>query len=273
MPGPPFWYDTRVIWDDEDAWFAAFQREAVVVPGEATERLGAAAKRAGLTLAVGVNEREEHGGTVYNTLLYFSPTGQLLGRHRKLVPTGAERTVWGMGDGSMLPVVDTPAGRVGGLICWENYMPLARFYLYSQGVDLWVAPTLDAGPAWVSTLRHIAREAGVHVIGASPCMRFDEVPAGFPLRERLGTYPDDDEWVWTGSSAIVAPSGDVLAGPLERETGILVAEVDVEQARAARRFVDPVGHYNRPDVFRLSVDTAARPPVVTDERSPGTEVR
>jgi Carbon-nitrogen hydrolase len=150
VPGTPIWIDGARIWDGDEQWFAMLADQAVVVPSETTDRLGAAAREAGVYLVIGINERESTGSTIYNTLLYFDADGNLLGKHRKLMPTGSERTVWGMGDGSTLDTYSTPFGRIGGLICWENYMPLARFYLYSQGVDVWVAPTLARGDAWVA---------------------------------------------------------------------------------------------------------------------------
>ena len=168
IPGTPIWIDTRPIWDGDEAWFRLLAENAVTVPGPATERLADLARDHGIWLVVGIEERERHGGTIYNTVLYFSPDGALAGRHRKLIPTGAERTVWGMGDGSTLTAVDTDFGRVGGLICWENYMPLARFHMYAQGVDLWVAPTLALGDGWIATMRHIARENRMFVIGVNP---------------------------------------------------------------------------------------------------------
>ena len=134
---------------------------------------------------IGVDEREPHGTTIYNTTLYFGPDGTLLGKHRKLMPTGSERTVWGMGDGSTLPVIDTPYGRLSGLTCWENYMPLTRFYLYSQGVDIWTAPTLASGDGWIATMQHIAREGRCYVVGVNPCMHLDQIPADFPHRDRV----------------------------------------------------------------------------------------
>ncbi len=185
VPGTPIWFDSLPIWDGDDQWFAMLADQAVVVPSEATERLGAAAREAGVYLVMGINEREPTGSTIYNTLLYFAPDGSLLGKHRKLMPTGSERTVWGMGDGSTLDTYPTPFGRIGGLICWENYMPLARFYLYSQGVDIWVAPTLAQGDGWVATMQHIAREGRCYVIGVNPCTRVDQIPADFPDRERV----------------------------------------------------------------------------------------
>jgi predicted amidohydrolase len=225
-----------------------------------TERLGAAARDAGVHLVMGVDEREEHGGTVYNAILYFDADGRLLGKHRKLMPTHAERLVWGMGDGSDLDVHQTAVGRVGGLICWENYMPLARFAVYAQGVDIWVAPTLATHEPWVASMRHIAREGVCHVIGVAPATRFSEVPDSVPDRERLwrGVEPHGD-WMLDGYSVIVDPNGTVLAGPLVREEGILYATLDLDAARARRRLFDPVGHYNRPTCSAWSSTTVPSP--------------
>src|SRR5262245_46415531 len=158
IPGTPIWIDSVPIWDGDAEWYALLVDQAVVVPGPVTDALGAAAAEAGSYLVIGIDEREQHGATIYNPTLYFGPDGTLLGRHRKLVPTGSERTVWGMGDGSTLPVIDTPYGRLSGLTCWENYMPLTRFHLYSQGVAIWTAPTLATGDGWIASLRHIALE-------------------------------------------------------------------------------------------------------------------
>ena len=265
IPGTPIWIDTRPIWDGDEEWFARLVDQAVVVPGPATEALGAAAREAGAYVVIGVQEREPHGATIYNTTLYFGPDGALLAKHRKLVPTGSERTVWGMGDGSTLPVVDTPHGRLSGLTCWENYMPLARFYLYAQGVDIWAAPTLAPGDAWVATMRHIAREGRCYVIGVNSCLRADQIPADFPDRAKVWPeQPDGDGWVEAGNSVIVGPNGEILAGPARHEETILTADIDLTAVRAARRLFDPTGHYNRPDIFRLSVDTRPRPPVTLD---------
>jgi nitrilase len=185
VPGTPIWIDTQAIWDGDEEWFGLLADNAVVIPGPAAGRLGAIAAEHKVWLVVGVNERSEHGATIYNTVLYYSPDGALAGRHRKLMPTGAERTVWGMGDGSTLRVVDTGRGRIGGLTCWENYMPLARFYLYAQGVDLWIAPTLALGDGWIATMRHLARENRMFVAGVNPVLHADQVPAAFPGRDRL----------------------------------------------------------------------------------------
>ena len=200
--------------DGDEEWFALLVDQAVVVPGPVTDALGAAARAAGVYLVIGVEEREPHGTTIYNTTLYLGPDGTLLGKHRKLVPTGSERTVWGMGDGSTLPVIDTPHGRLSGLTCWENYMPLARFYLYAQGVDIWTAPTLAVGDGWIASMRHIAREGRCYVIGVNPCVQIDQIPADFPGREQVWSVgPDDGGWVEPGNSVIVGPNGELLAGP------------------------------------------------------------
>ncbi len=254
VPGYPDFVWRSRPWDDGPAaWYSRLLDQSVAVPGPATELLGRAARRAGAFVCIGVNESESSSATLYNTLLYFGPDGALLGRHRKLMPTGGERLVWGMGDGSGLVVVETPFGRLGGLTCWENYMPLARAALYARGVDVWVAPTWDNSDVWVPTLRHIAKEGRVFVIGATFCMRGSDVPSDIPGRDEL--YGGDDDWLARGNSAIVDPDGELLAGPLFEEEGLVVAELDAARARRSRRQFDPVGHYARPDVFRLVVDT------------------
>jgi nitrilase len=264
IPGPPVWVYNQPIWEGDDTWYAMLVDQAVTVPSPVTDRLGAASQDAGVYLVMGVDERGPHGATIYNTILCFGPDGSLLGKHRKLVPTGPERTVWGMGDGSTLPVIDTPYGRLGGLICWENYMPLARFHLYASGLDIWVAPTLDATDSWVTTMRHIALEGRCYVVGVNPCVHLDQIPADFPDRDRVWRpHEDNDQWVEEGNSVIVGPTGTILAGPARHEETILTAEIELSAVQAARRYFDPVGHYHRPDIFQLTVDTRPRPAVRT----------
>ena len=271
IPGTPIWIDTQPIWDGDAEWFRLLAENAVQVPGPATDRLGAIAREHGVWMVVGVEEREPHGGTIYNTVLYLSPEGSLAAKHRKLVPTGSERTVWGMGDGSTLRVVDTAFGRIGGLICWENYMPLARFHMYAQGVDVWLAPTLATGDAWVASMQHLARENRMFVVGINPVLHVDRIPDDFPDRDRLAPeryVAQNGPWLEKGNSVIVGPGGEIIAGPVREKEETLIADLDLGVLAAARRLLDPVGHYNRPDVFRLHVDTSPRPAVVAETARP-----
>jgi nitrilase len=265
IPGTPIWIDTQPIWDGDDDWFALLAAGAVVIPSPTTERLAAIAAEHGVWLVIGVSEREEHGTTLFNTVLYLSPDGTLAERHRKLVPTGAERTIWGMGDGSTLQVVPTPFGRIGGLICWENYMPLARFHLYAQGVDVWVAPTLATGDGWIASMQHLARENRMFVVGVNPVLHVDQIPPGFPGRDRIApaAYLDQNgPYLEEGNTVVVAPSGELIAGPVREREETLIADLDLRLVAQHRRYLDPAGHYNRPDVFRLHVDTSPRPAVI-----------
>jgi nitrilase len=233
---------------------------AVDVPGPDTQVLGEAARAANIFLAVGVIERDTQysRGTLYCTLLYFGPDGTLLGKHRKLKPTAAERLIWGEGDGSTLTVVNTELGKVGGLICWENYMPLARMALYGKGVDVYLAPTADARPAWTSTLQHIALEGRCYVLGCNQFVTRSMYPADLPGIEDLEDQP---EVMCRGGSAIISPLGEVLAGPLYDQEGILYAEVDPAEVVRARLDFDVVGHYARPDVFQFTVNEQPAQPV------------
>ena len=239
---------------------ARLRANAVDLAAGDLQPLQDAAQRHGVTLVAGINELDSHfsGTTLFNTVVVIGPEGTLLNRHRKLMPTNPERMVWGMGDASGLRVVDTPAGRLGALICWESYMPLARYALYAQGLELNVAPTWDAGDTWLATMRHIAREAGCWVIGTATAVQGSDLPDDFPERDRLFTA---DEWINDGNAVVVKPSGAVAAGPLTREKSILYAEIDHEEARRARRSLDVCGHYARPDVFSFAVDRRARDPV------------
>jgi nitrilase len=239
--------------------YAELLAQAVEIPSAATERLGQAAKRARAYVAMGVTERdtEGSGASLYNTLIYFDPQGNILGKHRKLVPTGGERLVWAQGDGSTLQVYDTPYGKIGGLICWENYMPLARYTMYAWGTQIYIAATWDRGEPWLSTLRHIAKEGRVYVVGCCIAMRRDDIPDQFEFKQKF--YSPEREWINVGDSAIVSPEGDFIAGPVRMKEEILIAEVDPQQMRGPKWILDVAGHYARPDVFELTVNREARP--------------
>src|SRR5438876_8503032 len=243
------WARTFAGWADEraKAVFARICANAVEVPGPAADRLGEIAREHGVWLVTGVNELER--GTLYNTLLYHAPDGSLALHHRKLVPTNHERLLWRQGDGRSLRAIETPLGRLGGLICWENYMPLARFALYESGVEIYVASTADDGDSWQSTLIHIAREARAFVVSPSHFQRAASYPADFPLAKLL----DGIDLVGRGGSAILAPDGSYLAGPLYGQGGTLYAALSPERLDEERQRFDPAGHYHRPDVLGLRV--------------------
>jgi nitrilase len=261
IPAYPDWVWRLPAWHD-GPFIQRLYDEAVRIPGPDVARLGAAARKAGVFVAMGCTEID--GGSLYNSLLYLGPDGRLLGRHRKLMPTGGERTVWGYGDGSTLDVIPTPFGNVGGLICWENYMPLARAALYARGVDIFLAPTWDNDEVWIATLQHIAKEGRVFVIGVSPVLRGADVPA--ELRGEI--YSDGpDDWMSRGHGTIVAPGGEILAGPVRDKEAIVTATLDLAELARHRRMFDPVGHYARPDVFTLTVDARPRRSVRFEEPS------
>jgi nitrilase len=219
-----------------------------------------AARKHGVTVVCGLSEIDARysGSTLYNSVVTIGPDGAILNRHRKLMPTNPERMVWGPGDGAGLRVVSTPVGRIGTLICWESYMPLARYALYAQSLDIYVAPTWDCGETWLASMRHIAREGGCWVVSLATAIQGRDIPASFPSRDTL-FKPDD--WLCDGDAVVIEPSGKVLAGPLHREKGILYADIDVEKAAAARRSLDVTGHYARPDIFQLAVKREPMPPV------------
>jgi nitrilase len=239
---------------------------SVDVPGPATEALGAAAREAGAYLVVGVVERDTEfsRGTLYCSMLYFGPQGRILAKHRKLKPTAAERLIWGEGDGSTLAVLDTELGKIGGLICWENYMPLARMALYGKGVELYLAPTADARDSWQATLRHIACEGRCFVLGCNQFVTKSMYPAGL---EGLGDLADAPEVLCRGGSAIVSPFGEYVSGPLYDEEGTLIADLDLAEVAQSKFDLDVVGHYARPDVFQLTVNEQPAPPVVRRQGS------
>jgi nitrilase len=264
IPGYPAWIwrlrpggDMRLT----EQLHALLRANAVDLSGEDLAPLREAAKKEKVAVVCGVHERDAEfgGGTLYNTAVVIGPDGTVLNRHRKLMPTNPERMVWGVGDASGLKPVETPCGRVGVLICWESYMPLARYALYAQGIDVYVAPTYDSGDRCVATMQHIAREGGCWVAGGGCAFRAKDIPEEVPGKAEL--FGNPDEWVNPGDSVIVAPGGKIAAGPLHEEFGILYADIDLERVGMARRSLDVVGHYSRPDVFRLEVNTKPRRPV------------
>jgi len=243
--------------DDGRELWRRYWDQSVDVPGPATEVLGEVARETGSFVAIGVVERDRQAapGTLYCTLLYFGPDGVLLGKHRKLKPTGSERLIWGEGDGSTLTVLDTSWGKVGGLICWENYMPLARAALYGKGVDIYLAPTADVRDSWQATLRHIACEGRCFVLSSNQFVTLDDYP---PDLRGILDLTDPPSVMCRGGSAVVSPLGEVLSGPLFDRAGMLVVDLDLDDIPRSRMDFDVVGHYARSDVFRLLVDETPR---------------
>ncbi len=237
--------------------FRRYFESSIEVPGPATEALGRAAESHRVHLVIGVIERD--GGTLYCTALFFSPQGRLLGKHRKLMPTALERLVWGFGDGSTMPVLDTPLGRLGAVICWENYMPLLRMHMYSQGVQLYCAPTADDRETWLPSMRHIAVEGRCFVLSCCQFLLRRDCPDRFDTS--LGDDPDTV--LMRGGSCIVDPFGRVLAGPDYDGPTVLTADLDLGEIAKGKYDLDAAGHYARPDVFRLHVNLRPNPPVTT----------
>jgi nitrilase len=265
IPGYPVWmWRLRPggDWGTTEKIHARLLENSVNLNGSDLNPLYEAAKQHQVTVVCGLNERDGDlsRSTLYNTVVFIGPDGTLLNRHRKLMPTNPERMVWGFGDATGLKVVDTPCGRLGALVCWENFMPLARYSLYSQGVEIYIAPTYDSGDGWIGTLQHIAREGCCWVLGSGNVLEAKDIPDDLPEKERL--YPNAEEWVNSGDSVVIAPKGEIVAGPLRKEKGILYADIDPERAAHAKRSLDIVGHYARPDVFQLHVNTQPQSPVV-----------
>ena len=250
VPGYPDWLWRHKPWSDAD-WYARFADQAVDVHGGHLDDVCAAAAGAGTWVALGITERNETG-TLYNAVVYIDDTGAIAGLHRKLVPTGAERLVWANGQGPMLTVVDVGDVRVGCLICWENYMPLARAALYAKGIDVLLAPTWDNSDEWVPTLRHIAKEGQVFVVGVTAFLTGSHVPRDLPGADEV--YGGDDDWMSKGNTTVVAPGGGILDGPLVGSAGVVTADLELDRIAAGRRAFDPSGHYSRPDVLHLTVD-------------------
>jgi nitrilase len=256
IPGYPSWIWRLAAGKDGAVMGQLHTRllaNAVDIANGDLSELCEAARAHAVTIVCGINEcdRQKGGGTLYNSVVVIGTNGEVLNRHRKLMPTNPERMVHGFGDASGLRTVDTAVGRVGALICWENYMPLARYSLYAQGVEIYVAPTYDTGDGWISTMRHIALEGRCWVLGSGTVLRGSDIPDDFPARTQL--FPDREEWINDGDSVVVSPQGRIVAGPLHKEAGILYADIDVSLVAPARRALDVTGHYARPDIFELQV--------------------
>jgi len=265
VPGYPAWIWRLRPGDDmalTEQLHARLRANAVDLAGEDLAPLRQAARQHRVTVVCGMHEREGDfsRSTLYNAVVVIGPDGALLNRHRKVMPTNPERMVWGFGDATGLKAVDTPCGRVGALICWENYMPLARCAMYAQGVEIYVAPTYDSGERCVATTQHIAREGGCWVLGCGCAFQARDIADAVPGKAQL--YPDPDEWVNPGDSVVVAPGGKIVAGPLHEALGILYADIDLERVGMARRSLDVVGHSARPDLFQLQVNRHPQPPVI-----------
>lgn len=235
-----------------DELYLALVENAVTIPDEATQQLSQAAKDAGIYVSVGVHERnsEASGATLFNTLLYINEQGEIIGKHRKLIPTGGERLIWGQGNGSTLSAFDTPFGKLGGLLCWENYMPMARQAMYLAGTEIFVAPTWDSSDNWLLSMRHIAREGGMFVINVCQALRMDDIPDSYEFKQ---LYSGDREWINGGNSCIINPQGEIIAGPVTNKQEILYAEIDLGLITKSKRMFDVSGHYARPDVFKYEV--------------------
>lgn len=264
IPGYPSWiWRLRPggDWSLSEELHDRLFNNAVAVASADLVPLFEAAKRHSVTIVCGIEERDSElsQSTIYNSVVVIGDDGHLLNKHRKLMPTNPERMVWGFGDASGLRVVETSAGRISTLLCWENYMPLARYALYSQGVEIYIAPTYDSGEGWIGTLQHIAREGRCWVIGCGNLMQASDLPEDFP--EKSSLYPDDDEWVNPGDSIIIAPDGEIAAGPMRKTSGILYYDIDRSKVGPARRALDVAGHYSRPDIFQLLVNRKPQSPV------------
>ena len=244
--------------------YRRYWESAVDVPGPAVETLGEIAAQCSVYLVLGVIERD--GGTLYCTVLFFAPDGRYLGKHRKLMPTASERLIWGFGDGSTLPVFDTPLGKLGAVICWENYMPLLRMAMYAKGIQIYCAPTADGRDTWLPTMRHIALEGRCFVLSCNQFCRRSDYPADY-----AAPFGDDpDTVVSRGGSCMIGPLGQILAGPAFDGEAILTADLDTGDIARGKFDFDVVGHYARPDVFQLRVNEQPRQAVVTETDAAGT---
>lgn len=248
--------------DEGRAWYQRYHENAIQVPGPHCERISKAAKDNDIHLVVGVIERG--GRTLYCTVLFFAPDGRLMGKHRKVMPTAMERLVWGFGDGSTMPVFDTPLGKLGAVICWENYMPLLRAAMYNKGIELYCAPTADGRKTWAPSMQHVALEGRCFVLSCNQFARRSDFPADFPCLQG----DDPDTIMMTGGSCIVDPMGQFLAGPDYHGECILTADLDLGAIPRGKYDFDVAGHYARPDIFRLHVNESPTPTMVASSRPP-----
>lgn len=225
---------------------------AVSVPDDSTRKLCKSAKEAGINVVIGMNERnaDKSSASLYNSIMFINDEGNLAGIHRKLMPTGGERLIWAQGNGTSLRSYDTSAGRIAGLICWENFMPLARTAIYETGAQILAAPTWDKSPNWLQSMQHISREGGLFVVSTCMAIKIDDIPDDFEFKK---LYPEGIEWINSGNSCIISPKGQFLAGPLNEKEGILYADLNMSEIIEAKRMFDVAGHYSRPDVFNFSI--------------------
>ncbi|PIW70553.1 MAG: nitrilase [Ignavibacteriales bacterium CG12_big_fil_rev_8_21_14_0_65_30_8] len=225
---------------------------SISVPDDSTNKLCKAAAKAKIFVTIGINEinSEGSGNSLYNSILYISDRGKILGVHRKLIPTGGERLIWAQGSGDSLVSFDTSIGKIGGLICWENLMPLPRQTMYNSGVQIYVAPTWDKSDKWISSMQHIAREGGMFVISCCQAIKMKDIPQKYSFKK---LYPEGREWINTGNSCIINPDGDIIAGPFSQKQGLIYADIDLDEIISAKRMFDSAGHYSRQDVFDFKI--------------------
>ena len=262
IPGYPAWiWRLRPSADFEKAkgMHRILVENSVDLSKDGLAKIRKVAKDHQITVAIGMNElnAEASGSTLYNTFVIIRADGELLNVHRKLVPTVAERMTWGRGDASGLNVVETPAGKIGGLICWESYMPLSRYALYTQGIQLYLAPTWDYGENWMATMGHIARESGCWVASCATPIQGKDIPENFPYKKEV--FPNEEEWFTDGDAVLINPFGKITAGPMKKEKGILYGAYDLQEVIDRRRSLDVAGHYSRPDIFSLTVKKSKQP--------------
>lgn len=254
IPGYPDWVwvvpnsKSKILND----LYAELVKNSVTIPDKSTDKLCKAAKEAKINVIIGMNERngESSNSSLYNTILFIDENGKIGGKHRKLIPTGGERLIWAQGDGSTLNIFNSPIGKIGGLICWENFMPLARQAMYNGGAQILASPTWDKSSRWLQSMQHIAREGGMFVIGSCMTLKMKDVPDRYEFKQ---FYPDGRDWINTGNSCIINPNGEFIAGPSEMKEEILYAKIDLDDIIKSKRMFDVAGHYSRPDVFHFEV--------------------